>query len=731
MSDFDDLTGRLTARLRVDPELRMDVANELRAHLQDAAAEFRDAGYSAADAAANAVKALGDEKQLTEQLWEANRTRIRLRSVIRWAARVTLIPAAIVVIIVLIVGLRGGSSLYLGHDEYSYWEEWMLSTLGFSLPAGLTEEQRFIHLGDPGAETPLEQVKSISDRWPDNPVYYGNYVVALMEYGDFYDRDRGRLKPDRLSEMLPILDRGERIDPDNAFYNFMKASWLIQTASTISEDPSRTYEKVRQDDKVRTDHCWRIEIHDPEQFRRGLGEFRRGVDKSECTDHSVNMMKLRLDLLPEPKRFNDYMRHIALGVTVLIPRLSDYRALVRSLSAHAIALAEAGRADEADEIIKSVERMAVKQGARSRTIIELLVAHAIRTMALGHAEQVYKELHRPRQAARAQGAYREEVAFFNRIFKGPRLDQHELVYAGILAMIMTPGLPGYQIDFEPMRSAEQFVATEMGLLLLLAVLVVSALLLGGLAVLSLLVQRRENRPVLLFVGWGRIGKICLLSILLPLGVYAFYAYVLTSGDRAYGLYFTAGKTALEFTVTISLMCTLLAGLSYSAIRRRGEEIGLAVPPPLRMRDRRWIAGIGALVALAVVIYLVGWWAGPFKPTSLETSGSVAGAVLAAVVVAFLLIWVVREFVGLPLRKQYARFRRTLYRSLVPIIASAVIVVGIFCGWALGRAEGSAVRRIRGSAGIGFRSEIERSNYRLLRDRFIEQHEAMMAESHRQ
>ena len=35
MSNFDALIERLTARLRVDPELRMDVANELRAHLED------------------------------------------------------------------------------------------------------------------------------------------------------------------------------------------------------------------------------------------------------------------------------------------------------------------------------------------------------------------------------------------------------------------------------------------------------------------------------------------------------------------------------------------------------------------------------------------------------------------------------------------------------------------------------------------------------------------------
>ncbi|MCD4699817.1 MAG: hypothetical protein K8R91_04510, partial [Phycisphaerae bacterium] len=104
--------------------------------------------------------------------------------------------------------------------------------------------------------------------------------------------------------------------------------------------------------------------------------------------------------------------------------------------------------------------------------------------------------------------------------------------------------------------------------------------------------------------------------------------------------------------------------------------------------------------------------------------SVHGALLAFVVVAFLLVWGVREFVGLYWTR-YDHFRRTLYRSLVPIIASAVIVVGIFCGWALARGESSAAKRITESASLRLRNEIERSDYRGLRDKFAAQHAEMM------
>ncbi|HUU21267.1 MAG TPA: hypothetical protein VM389_01910, partial [Phycisphaerae bacterium] len=88
----------------------------------------------------------------------------------------------------------------------------------------------------------------------------------------------------------------------------------------------------------------------------------------------------------------------------------------------------------------------------------------------------------------------------------------------------------------------------------------------------------------------------------------------------------------------------------------------------------------------------------------------------------------REWLGrLRHRDKYARFRRSLSRSAVPILASAVILVGLFCGWVLGRAEVSAVQRMTAAGTLDFRNEVERSNFRLLRDRFEKRHEEMLAE----
>jgi len=706
MNAWEQLVDRLTDRLGVDPELRLDVAEELRAHLADSAAQFRRDGQTEAQAAESAARALGDPGSLAEQLWQANRRRIRFRGVLRWAARVALVPAALLVVVAIVLGLRGVRGSFRLDPDRPLPVAWA-KTLG--------SDQQFILRGDPAVRTWLDRTKSIADRWPDDAVCYGDYVTTLMAHADLYDRSRNP-RPERLAEMLAALDKGERIDPDNAFYNFTKAAWLVQSAGTLSEDAARTYETTDRAGKAKVHRCWSIEIYDEARFARGLAELHRGLGKPECSSRSIEMLQRRLDLLPAPDRLNDHVQRLALQVSVLLVGLNDVRRLGRAASAYAIRQAEAGRADEATAAIRDVAAMAAKIGARARTLIGLLTANAIRREALGHAEQVHKQLGQAEQARQAHEQLSDETAFLHALHGQARSDLTDLPHMGLFWSVLKPSLPGYRFNPEPMRSAEHAVAGQLALLALLGALVGLALLGGAATVWQLLWRRGKDRPVLLFVGWRRIGRICPLAIVVPLAAYALWAHVLTSPDREYGLNYTSGKTLLEYAVVFGVILTLLIRLSYAAIRARSEEIGLTVPAPLRLRDRKWLAGAGALLAVVSAVYVIGWWAGPFKPATIGRKASLPGVILAAAVGAYLLIGGLREWAGLSFKARFGAFRQTLYRSMVPILAATVIVVGAICGAVLARTETSAARRIRGLAAIQMSREIDRSEYRRLRDR---------------
>src|SRR5688500_3470460 len=90
LDPVDELLERLTRRLAVDRELQLEVRQELRTHVEESIAEFRNAGRGETDARDQALRALGDEAELAEQLWRANRRRIRLRAAGAWAVRLLL-----------------------------------------------------------------------------------------------------------------------------------------------------------------------------------------------------------------------------------------------------------------------------------------------------------------------------------------------------------------------------------------------------------------------------------------------------------------------------------------------------------------------------------------------------------------------------------------------------------------------------------------------------------------
>src|ERR1051325_393224 len=101
MNTFDPILDQLTKRLRLDPELQRDVRLELASHLQDAAAEHAAAGLSPQDSQSAALKDLGDQNDLADRLWQANRRRVKLRFWAKLAAQTTLVPAAIALAIFL------------------------------------------------------------------------------------------------------------------------------------------------------------------------------------------------------------------------------------------------------------------------------------------------------------------------------------------------------------------------------------------------------------------------------------------------------------------------------------------------------------------------------------------------------------------------------------------------------------------------------------------------------
>lgn len=743
MDALDDIVEQLTARLRVDLELRMDVANELRTHLEDAAGEFRQAGASEEEAHAQAVKALGDPDELAEQLWQANRGRIRFRRVARWAARVTLVPAAAVVTV--LIGLAAYGSLVPIAMSYSPSGRDRAEVLREPLLEGLSAEQRFILEGDPAAKTPVEKARSIAERWPDDPIYYAQYIYVSLDLVTVREALRKRDMA-FIAEAVAALDRGREIEPDNAFYDFLTAAVLIRGAGKTSKDPDCTYEVSRPVwSEPHTYKCFRLELTDPAMFRRGLDALEHGLTKPHCADHVDKIIARRLSVVPRPARLGDYIRRTGVrwSWSDSAPMWQVYR-MCESVLARALDLARQGKRERAVELLRAVQLVAAKMGASSRW---LAIAGGIRNTALGHATCLFDVLGLPEQAAKATEDLHEEMRF-DRSIRNQHLSREELRHAAMVHRQFLVSVPGYRRNYEPLRSAEYAVSEQFALVVLLGLLVLAALGAGLVSVISgLLCRGRRDGPKLLFIGWRRLGRICLLAVALPIGVYALYAHAFPSSGREYGLHFTGERVVTEYMAVILTVLSLVLGMSYSAVRKRAADAGMPVPGPLKLRRRRKFIIVAALLGLAVAAYLVGWEVGHFRPMERYPEehwtrylfGEVIGgkdihglgAVLSGLMLGCMVVWGAYELGGVKLlRGELAHFRRTLFRSLVPILAAGVIVVGAMCGLALTYAESSAVARIEGSAALRPADTVSGSDLRLLRERFARQYKALLGQVQR-
>jgi hypothetical protein len=585
----------------------MDIANELKAHLEDSFEEYRQAGYGDDEAAATAIKALGDETDLAKQLWIANRRRLRVRQVIKWSARIALIPLSIVMIFLGLVPLN-----HIKQKAYT-----MFNNDGIvPIAQSLSEEQRFIFYGDPQCKTDVEKQKSISDRWPENPIYYGNYVTYLL--GTLKGEKNGKISsyqdPAKALEVLPILSKGQQLEPDNSFYSIAKAAILINTSCVLKEDPKLSYAIRRWDGKDQTGTCQRITITNPERFQQGVNEFQRGLCQPIYNSHAVDMMKLRLGLLPPIDSFEDYLSRSSNSIAILLPDLGQMRQVARVLCAYSLELAQQGKKQEVEKMLKLVSCFGSKIGSDTEILIQLLVGEAIYQLPFGYGIYVYQFLNLPEESAASKSRLQHEVNFADSILIPPESEKQKRnkiwnMQAGTLdrAMLSSAGEEEKYWNFRPMRGIDYVLYSRLGMTVIFLVLVALSLLFVLITGVNLLrLRKNKEGPKLIFVGWRPMIKITLIAVVIPIIAYMLYIYGFPPAEK-YALMYAKARLGVEFFLLGAMILVLALTMSYSAIRRRAMEAGIIVPPEITMRNRQWSLIFGMLAIATIIGFVIYWY----------------------------------------------------------------------------------------------------------------------------
>jgi hypothetical protein len=667
MNAFDDLVGRLTSRLRVDPELQREVAHELRTHLEDTAGEFRAAGLGEPESLAAAAKAMGDENEVADQLWQANRHRMRVRRVVRWAAGATLMPTAVAVSVGVAWSAILSVALALPMLVWgSGLAHWLSDHVTQAMVASLPAESRLVidASGRRRQDASVDKARLLAERHPGDPVYWGYYTtVALTEK---------EVKRDDLPRLMAILDHGEKIEPDNAFYPLCQAALLLSTSAS-GLGRGHTF-KYANNHGGKEERFWgELRISDTDAFQKGLSEYLRAMQKPYLDNHCFDFADRRAALLPPPTRLSDQVFRSELDQYLMNVR-TPYWSLgdpARRADSYAVGMAAQGRGQEVLPLVQAHRTLALLISRSARTTDAILDANREYHEAMIALATVYKQMGDPRQSDQAvQGALRQRAQVFSilRDAQKRRTDERFFRQAGLaedrfFVMAVDPERVGAMFG----RVADYAVMDRLALAVLLIVLTV----VGAAPALGAVVSRvRTGRwPAIVFVGWRRLAIVVAVAAIVPIGAYACMRISPIAG-RDHAVWFSMERVVVEYAAVACVVLVLLRLLSDAAMRRRA--IALEAPELIPAGPAKAQVRAGLVVAAAAMVYLAVWHGilrrvGPVDHDIFSTGG--CGLLLALAVVLHGLTWLVTS------NRTDAPQASQWWRSLPAAVASAAALGG--------------------------------------------------------
>ncbi|KPK64958.1 MAG: hypothetical protein AMK73_04390 [Planctomycetes bacterium SM23_32] len=673
MGRIEDYVEAATRRLRCDPELCWDVARELRAHLEDAAEEARAGGAGEAESIEAALEAFGGRDELAEQLYRANRGRMRLRAAARWANRLVLVPLAVAAAVLLASFTAGAAGRLLEPDHRDVLMAFAGREPRVEPRSGLSEEERFLfgHVTD----DELEDAEKLVARWPDDPVLYAHYVRLLSEHfdraelpqqgegpqGGPFRRRREPASDQELAGWLAALDRGEQVEPDNAFYDYLKAALLVARSSREGEDDDLCFEYEGLDgpDDVQEACVHRLAILDRAMFEQSVGEVLEGVEKPFCTSHVAEIGALREQVWEPARTLEQWAAKIAYHAAIRMPHVSLIRQMNRRLPAYAVVLMKEGRTQEAARLASIMHRPSVQIGAGADMILELLVAMAGFTDTAGAAPEIFRRLGMPEEAAEARRRFQETIGVPNAVWRKSRAYGREVKRrvkeeGSVIAASLMPAAVGPEIwEWNAaLRKAEHAYFERMALGLTTGVLAAVTVVLAAAGAWGAWRHGSlAERPKLLFVGWRRVAGAVLVGV-------ALYALtVLVTGAAA-----------------------------YAAVRRRCREAGMEVGPAGWLNPLRNLRG---LLAAALPVSALGSFSGALAAYRFDSVRYGACVGLTAAILLWppaFVLWQLRRLGSAPspfgqvIRRAAARIRslplllRAFVRTMLLLLALGLLSI---------------------------------------------------------
>jgi hypothetical protein len=599
----------VTRPLRMDPEVQLEVRQELATHVTDTRAALIAAGRAESDATEEALRALGDPAELSQQLYQANRRRMRMRTMLTWAARLVLPPVTIALVIVL-----GASAVTAWALQSSWFQTSQFAVMDLPVAKWIQERyQASVMAGAPQDVKPLLQQQEIRgreavqiarelvERDPQDRALYANLALEMLQWTSLSSVKFGG-KIDSLvsvgnkstwDETLAVLEEGERREPGNAFYPLVISGLLFeQSASEIQE-------QLGPGDQV-SKNCdvWgSLKVTRPERFARAMEAAQRAAHKPYYRSYEAELIRRKLDALPARQVADIWMRGLAEEERMIVT--NPLRQSIQSMAYRATDLARAGKKAEAFAVMRDMRSIGGLLGEDAHSRLDFSIAAAYVIEAQEAEFHAYNRLGDRALAQEALRKFQRERTQLTGIYASPLTDD-QVKQSGMFFGVFSGGVgTARHLGVEPMRKAEYDAADELGL----AAISVGVMAMAGMYLAVASAQRWRARikggrgqAPLYRIGWKRTAMVVGVGAILPVLLYALYTRATPLGGRGEGLNWTLQRITIEYILLGLLILGLIGILSRRAVLGRMRELGLPVQS-LRWRE----SGFGVVTMLALLI----------------------------------------------------------------------------------------------------------------------------------
>ena len=555
----------------------------------------------------------------------------------------------------------------------------------------LPPEHQFLFFGDTTRPTKSAQQRAIWEKNPDNKVYYANYIRELV--GDYMDEEYGVPPAVSIDELEKEIRQGEKIDPDNAFYNYIWAAILFRRGAEWESNPEED-----RDEWV---------INDPTLLDSAIVELRKATSKPYYRRYHDELNEERLGFFPETRRIEHRLVKLTFLAGLRLPELGLVRDLFKAIPqfVESNELSES----EASQLLDTWQDFLKQSIPDAYCLIDVLVLNAVATLSGEKVAEVYESMGQLESADNTR-EYAGKLSQPITQWKDNRANMpfgDDSIKLGILASMLLPSIgepitremlaPSTQV--ERVAFLEQMIAHSM--LVVLVLLIIFAFILRSICQLA----ANGRAPNLFIPSLKEFFRVFGLGVLLPVAFY--YVYTRHSGISSYENSLRDYRIFLEvglFVVTCFAMSTWL-GMDF--IRQRCEKSGISAPQSVRPLWKGLF--LGALSVSWILCILARPLFGHIK-----LMDDILLGLMVFLALKFAVTSIIVFFKGVISRKELGAYYGSLARSLMPIWACVILFIGgLGIPW-LHQQETALLRKdtlMAGSVG-GFTAVEERLTHRL-------------------